>query len=125
MAKSKGFEDFDLWKRAHRIVLDIYRISEKLPESEHTGLRLQMRKAAVIIPSNIAEGFRRRVPRDRIHHYNMALTATEEVKYFLILANDLAYLNAEAEPLINRVNELVRILYSTIHNLTSEYKHGH
>jgi 23S rRNA-intervening sequence protein len=58
--KAKTFEDLLVWKKAHAYVLDIYRITKQFPKSEIFGLTAQMRRAAVSIPANIAEGFKKK-----------------------------------------------------------------
>jgi four helix bundle protein len=53
------FEDLQVWQKSHQLVLEIYKITKKFPDSERFGLVSQMRRAAVSIPANIAEGFRK------------------------------------------------------------------
>ena len=81
-----------VWQKSHELVLFVYKISENYPKHELFGLVSQTRRAAVSIPSNIAEGFKRRTKNDTVHFYNMADTSLEEVKYDLILARDLKYI---------------------------------
>ena len=57
---SRSFEDVEVWQRAHRWVLEIYRYSESFPKHEMFGLSSQLRRAAVSIPANFAEGFKKR-----------------------------------------------------------------
>jgi four helix bundle protein len=64
--KAKTFEDLLVWKKAHPYVLEIYRITKQFPKSEIFGLTAQMRRAADSIPANIAEGFKKRTPREKI-----------------------------------------------------------
>lgn len=88
----KIFEELVVWQKAHKSVLQVYKISEKYPKHELFGLVSQTRRAAVSVPSNIAEGFKRRTKNDTIHFYNMADTSLEELKYHLILGRDLKYI---------------------------------
>ena len=86
------FTDLEVWKFAHRAVLETYRITRSFPSDERFGLIQQMRRAAVSIPANIAEGFGRRKPKDKIRFYNISQASLEEVRYYMILAKDLEYL---------------------------------
>ena len=89
------FEELIVWQKSHQLVLIVYKLSEKYPKHELFGLVSQTRRAAVSVASNIAEGFKRRTKNDSVHFYNMADTSLEEVKYDLILARDLNYINKE------------------------------
>ena len=66
------FQDLLVWQRAHGFVLEVYAFTAMLPKQETYGLALQMRRAAVSIPANIAEGFRRRGKADKARFLNMA-----------------------------------------------------
>lgn len=80
-----------MWRKAHGFVLEIYTLTAAFPKSETYGLTLQMRRAAVSIPANIAEGFRRRGKADKARFLNIAEGSVEECRYFLILVKDLGY----------------------------------
>ena len=92
MAAPARFEDLDTWKESHKLVLAIYRATAGFPDAERFGLTSQMRRAAVSVPANIAEGFKRRGLADKVRFYNTAEGSLEELKYHLILARDLGYL---------------------------------
>ncbi len=57
---ARSFEDLIVWQKAHQLVLGVYRFTESFPKHEMYGLRSQLRRAAVSIPANIAEGFKKR-----------------------------------------------------------------
>ena len=86
------FQDLNVWKAAHRLTLDIYKAVGAFPPEERFCLSLQMRRAAISIPANIAEGFGRRGPKDQRRFYNISRGSAEELKYFLLLASDLGFL---------------------------------
>ena len=88
---AKRFEDLIVWQKAHQWVLAIYRNSEKFPKQEVYGLTAQLRRAAISIPANIAEGFKKRGRADKARFMNIAQGSIEECRYYLILANDLDY----------------------------------
>lgn len=87
----KDFRELKVWQKAHQLVLEIYKITKTFPADERFGLITQMRRAAVSIPANIAEGFRKRGLKDKAHFYNIAEGSLEEVRYYLILGKDLNY----------------------------------
>ena len=70
MARITQFQQLDVWKEAHKLVLMVYRVTQSYPAEERYGLTSQMRRAAVSIPANIAEGFKRRGIKDKIRFYN-------------------------------------------------------
>lgn len=90
--KIRNFTDLDVWKEAHKLVLLIYKITEKFPESEKFGLTNQLRRACVSITSNIAEGFCRRTNKEKIQFYRMSLGSLAEVENQLIIARDISFL---------------------------------
>jgi len=105
---ARTFQDLLVWQKAHRFVLAIYALTAALPKQETYGLSLQMRRAAVSIPANIAEGFRRRGKADKARFMNIAEGSVEECRYFLILAKDLGY--GETERLAASLEEVSRLL---------------
>lgn len=90
------FQDILAWQQAHALVLQVYKLTKGFPKDEMFGLISQIRRAVVSIASNIAEGFKRRSVNDAAHFYNMAQGSLEEVKYQLLLAKDLGYVDVEA-----------------------------
>jgi four helix bundle protein len=109
---SENFEDVELWKKAHRWVLAIYRFSEVFPRHELFGLTSQLRRAAVSVPANFAEGFKRRGLADKARFYNIAQGSLEECRYYLILAKDLGY--GESAPMMSQAQEVARMLNAYI-----------
>jgi four helix bundle protein len=97
-----------VWQRAHNFVLAVYRASATFPKHETFGLASQLRRAAVSIPANIAEGFVKRGKPDKARLMNVAQGSLEEARYYLILANDLGYTNNSL--LLANVEEISRLL---------------
>ncbi|MFI5396027.1 MAG: four helix bundle protein [Candidatus Binatia bacterium] len=91
MEKARKFEDLIVWQKAHALVLGVYRESASFPRTEVYGLTSQMRRAAVSVPANIAEGFKKRGRPDKARFMNIAQASLEETRYYLILARDLGY----------------------------------
>jgi four helix bundle protein len=108
MEKAKNFTDLIVWQKAHKFVLSVYRLSENFPKSEIYGLTSQLRRAAVSIPANIAEGFRKRSKSEKAYFLGVAQSSLEECRYYLILANDLRYGNtAECSAQIEEVSKIL------------------
>jgi len=93
MGKIVTFRDLIVWQKSHGLTLYVYKISDNFPKSEEFGLKSQIRRAAVSIPSNIAEGFKRKSKPDSVHFYNIAEASLEEMKYQLLLSRDLKYIS--------------------------------
>ena len=89
--KLERFEDLTVWQKAHELTLRVYRLSARFPREERFGLISQMLRAAVSVPANIAEGFKRRGGRDKAKFYNISQGSLEELRYYLILSRDLGY----------------------------------
>jgi four helix bundle protein len=82
-----------VWQKAHEFALDIYRVTANFPTDERFGLTSQFRRAAVSVPANIAEGFRKRSKADKARFMNIAEGSLEECRYYIILSRDLGYAN--------------------------------
>jgi len=86
-----SFKDLTVWQKSHALALGVYRTTAKFPRAEQYGLTSQMRGAAVSVPANIAEGFRRVGPADKARFLNIAQGSLEELRYYFMLAGDLGY----------------------------------
>lgn len=93
---AQAFEDLIVWQKAHAFVLGVYKASRSFPREETYGLTAQLRRAAISVPANIAEGFKRRGRPDKARHMNIAQGSLEEARYYLRLAEDLGYGSDEA-----------------------------
>lgn len=89
----KDFTELEIWKRSHKLTVDIYRATQKFPKEEIYGLTSQIRRAVSSIPTNIAEGCGRRTNAELANFLNIASGSASEVEYELLLAKDLNYLN--------------------------------
>ncbi len=106
--KAKKFEDLVVWQKSHKLVLKIYRLTQSFPRNELFGLVSQIRRSAVSVPANIAEGFRRKRKADKLRFFNISQASLEETRYYLILTNDLEY--ADSKQLLGDLDEVGRIL---------------
>ena len=98
----------ELWRKAHAWVLAVYKFTELFPRHELFGLTSQLRRAAVSVPANFAEGFKKRSRADKIRIYNIAQGSLEECRYFLILSRDLRY--GDSVALMVPLEEISRML---------------
>jgi four helix bundle protein len=110
LARSKTFEDVGVWQKAHALVLAVYRFSATFPPHETFGLRSQLRRSAISVPANFAEGFRKRGHSDKVRFYNIAQGSLEESRYYLMLARDLGY--GETRSLLAAADEVGRMLHA-------------
>ncbi len=107
---SRTFEDVELRKKAHQWVLGVYKLTERFPKHELFGLVSQLRRAAVSVPANFAEGFKKRTHADKARFYNIAQESLEECRYYLILSRDLGY--GDTDELLVRLREVSCMLES-------------
>jgi four helix bundle protein len=105
---AKTFKDLVVWQKAHRLVLAIYSLTGSFPRSEIYCLTNQIRRAAISVPANIAEGFRKRGVSDKTRFLNVAQGSLEECRYYLILIQDLGYASTgDADALLEEVSKLL------------------
>jgi len=105
---AKSFQDLIVWQKAHQFVLSIYSLSKDFPKTEMYGLTSQLRRAAISIPANIAEGFKKRGSADKLRFLNIAEGSLEECRYYLILVKDLNY--GDTGTLMTQLEEVSRLL---------------
>ena len=98
--KIESFTDLKTWRKGHELVLVIYRTTEKFPSKEIFGITNQMRRAAVSITSNIAEGFSRRSNKEKTQFYHITLGSLAELQNQLVIVRDIKYLD------INNFNKI-------------------
>jgi four helix bundle protein len=108
--KARTFRDLIVWRKAHQYVIDIYRYTSSFPKSEIYALSQQMRRAAVSIPANIAEGFRRKGKSDKFKFMNYAQGSIEESRHYLILAMELNY--GITDTFMASLEEVSRLLHA-------------
>ena len=119
MAKVSRYEDLIAWQKAYALVLAVYRVTERFPSEERFALVAQLRRAAVSIPSNIAEGFGRQTRSDFLRFLDMARGSAYEVQTQLRLAFDLNFASPESQ-VLEDVAEVIRVLNGLISSLRSK-----
>ena len=116
-APAKHFQELVVWQKAHELVLAVYRLTKEFPKEETYGLTSQLRRSAVSVPANIAEGFKKRGRNDKARFLNIAQGSLEETRYYLILSKDLDYgTSTLADKIIVEVSKLLDAYMKTILN---------
>jgi four helix bundle protein len=112
------YEKFEAWQLAHRLALEIFRVTDEWPKEERFGLTIQLRRAALSAPSNIAEGAAKRGNREFRRFLDIALGSLSEVSYLLRFSRDRELLSPkswlELETLRNRSGQLTWRLYRSL-----------
>jgi len=107
----RDFRNLKVWEKAHRLTLDVYRMTKEFPRDEQFGLTSQIRRAAVSIGANIAEGSGKKSRPDLARFLQMGLGSASELEYHLLLSRDLGYLSAaNQEKLFSQVVEVKKML---------------
>ncbi|HEY3158505.1 MAG TPA: four helix bundle protein [Vicinamibacterales bacterium] len=107
--KIRNYQDLIAWQKAMDLCESLYKATEKMPRDERFGLTSQMRRAAVSIPSNIAEGQGLGSDGNFLHHLHISYGSLRELETQVILATRLRYLN-DVEPLLEQCSEVGRLL---------------
>lgn len=116
MRSNRPHYKLEAWKDAMALVSAVYRLTRGFPKEEIYGLTSQLRRSAVSIPSNIAEGAARQGPKEFAQFLNLAMGSTSELETQLLIAVDLGYIsdNTPAFDLLERVSKLVHGLHRRI-----------
>jgi len=116
----KSYRNLDVWRRAMDLVEEVYRISKGFPAEEKFGLTGQIRRAAVSIPANIAEGYGRLHRGDYLRHLSIANGSLMELETHLIIAGRLEYVKREqAKKAWDLIRETSKMLTAIIKSLSS------
>lgn len=111
MAMTSNFKEVRAWQKAHQFVLLVYSTVASFPTHERFGLSSQFQRAAVSIPANIAEGYRRDGMKDKLRFLNIAQGSLEECRYYILLAKDLNYIDEGQQiELNNSIEDTSRLL---------------
>jgi four helix bundle protein len=97
----RDFKRLQIWQRSHQLALDIYKSTKSVPRSEQFGLRRQIRRCAVSIPSNIAEGCGKDSTGEFARYLRIAMGSASELEYQIILSRDLEYITIESFSKLN------------------------
>ena len=122
--KINAFTDLIAWQESHKLVLMTYEVTKQFPREEMFGLIMQLRRAAVSITSNIAEGFSRQSYKDKVNFYSIALGSLTELQNQILVAKDVSYLpideyrqvSDQAVIASKLINGLIKSSKAIIHN---------
>jgi four helix bundle protein len=121
MSEERGFRKLAAWQRAYRLVLAVYKHSQTFPSSELYGLTMQMRRAAISVTANIAEGCERQHRKEFLQFLSVSKGSLAEVETYLMLAKDLGYLSqndfVDLEVQRKEVGKLLSGLYKSLGRL--------
>ena len=118
MDKIQSVEDLLVWQKAHKLVLEIYKVTSYFPQEEKFGMISQMRRAAISVPANISEGFKKRTLKDKVNFYNIAQGSLNELNYYIRLSKDLKYIT-DSEVMFREIDEIGKMLTGLIRSIRS------
>ncbi|MCI0498744.1 MAG: four helix bundle protein [Planctomycetales bacterium] len=113
----KDYKKIRAWQKSHELVKQVYALTEKFPSKEMYGLTSQLRRAAVSIPTNIAEGYGRTTDTEIARFLDIALGSVNEVDYLLFLSLELKYIKDKVENLEEKVVEIRKMLTAFVKTL--------
>jgi four helix bundle protein len=114
----RNYRDLVVWQKGIELTIYIYKLTSNFPESEKFGLTNQLRRAAVSIPSNIAEGHARKSDKEFGRFLRIALGSCAEIDTQIIIAKELEYLQEDiATEISARAVEIQKMIYGLIRNL--------
>jgi len=115
-----NFKELKVWQNARKLVKEIYVATKDFPSEEKFGLISQMRRSAVSIPSNIAEGSGRNTNKDFSHFLNISLGSAYELQTLLFLSQDLEFINEErVNDLNTSLEEIQKMIYGLIKTINA------
>ncbi len=118
----KNYKDLKVWQKSYELCLKIYRITAKFPNEEKYGLTSQIRRSAVSIPSNIAEGYGRKTTADYIRMLYISYGSVCELETQILLAGDLGFIEkGELSTAIKGIAEIERMLKALIKSLENKH----
>ncbi|HPD38874.1 MAG TPA: four helix bundle protein [Mesotoga infera] len=117
-----NFRNLALWKSSMNLTAEIYKLTKLFPDHERFGLVSQMQRAAVSIPSNIAEGFGRESTKDLIRFFYTSRGSLMELSTQLEISINLGYISSDSSKPIDNANEVNKLLNGLIYSLKSQLK---
>jgi len=118
MGKIQTYRDLDIWNAGIKLVKEIYKLTEKFPKEELYGLSAQMRRSAVSVPSNVAEGFRRYHNKEYRHFLHITLGSCAELETQITIAKELNYIREQEEAvLLENLDHICRMISNLIKRL--------
>ena len=118
---TQSFKDILAWQKAHSFVLQVYHATRNYPTEERFGLCSQFQRAAVSIPANIAEGYRKLGQADKLRFLNVSQGSLEECRYYILLSKDLHYITEDKyNELTRSIEDVSRLLNAYCKGITTK-----
>jgi four helix bundle protein len=118
----RNYKELKVWQKSYQLCLGIYRITRRFPKEEIYGLTSQIRRAAVSVPCNIAEGYGRKTTPEYIRALYIAYGSNCELETQILLSGDLGYIEAEqSKKLRDEIGEVERMLKALIKSLENKH----
>jgi four helix bundle protein len=118
----KNFKELKVWQKSYHLCLKLYKVTKSFPKEEIYGLTSQMRRSAVSVPSNIAEGYGRKTIPDYVRSLYVAYGSNCELETQVLLSGDLQYIKTESlKDIISEIGEVERMLHSLIKSLNKKH----
>ena len=119
----KNYKELKVWQRSYQLCLDIYKITKGFPKEEIYGMISQIRRAALSVPCNIAEGYGRKTTLEYIHSLYIAYGSNCELETQILVSGDLGYMKAEElKKLQSDIGEVERMLKALIKSLENKHR---
>lgn len=116
----QNYQELRVWQKSHTFVLEIYKLTDDFPKNETFGLISQMRRSAVSVPANLAEGCGKKGTPDIANFFQISLGSLHETEYYLLLARDLRYITNEVFEIRDlEIKEIKAMLISLIKTIRS------
>jgi four helix bundle protein len=117
----KNYKELQVWQKSYQLCLVIYKLTNTFPKEERFGITSQIRRAAVSVPSNIAEGYGRKTTREYIQALYIAYGSVCELETQILLSSDLGYIKIEdLTPLQENMGDIERMLKGLIKSLENK-----
>jgi len=120
VATKSTFQSFDLWKKAHALSLELFKLTAWMPVEYQTGYVDCCRTNAISLCVQIAQAYLRKTPRERVEIYEQAMVTAERLRYCLILAKDLNF-GDQLEKLLEDCDEISRIIHANMTRFAKEF----
>lgn len=118
----KDYKELKVWQKSFGLTKDIYVVTKGFPEDEKYGITSQIRRAVVSIPSNIAEGANRGSTKEFVRFLYIAVGSAAELETQLLLVEEIALIDRSTVDLIEKLQEVIRMLYGLIRSLNEKVK---
>jgi four helix bundle protein len=118
----RNIKEYEVFKKSHKLVLEIYKMTKNFPKEELYGLVSQLRRAAYSVPMNLSEGGARQGEKEFSQFINISLGSCEEMRYQLLLSKDLGYIDLKKYEELDSEAKIVKKMLSRLYSKVSSRK---